>query len=336
MPCDDVGVDADARRRRRPRRTASAGRGGTDSARRRSRPVVSVRQVVVPSRSGRASSSCGDQRSAPAASGADLEADEPRDRRRRPRRAACHRRSCCPSTDGCSSSTTSLKKPLTRPSTIFGQRLLGLALLPGGRLGDPALVLDHVGRDVVAGQVLRTHRGDLHRRGRGPRSRRRPRTRPARRPAAAGRRPACAGRRRRLAVEVRDAAASSSFSPITAARSSTASATVLPEASVAALAAPRRRRPGWRRRRLTASVGERLELVVLGHEVGLGAAARPARRRLKATRPLVAERSAPRLAALACAGDPQDLDGLVEVAVGLGQGLLAVHHARRRWRRGAS
>ena len=66
-------------------------------------------------------------------------------------------------TDGWSSSTTSLKKPLSRPSMILGERLLGLALLAGGRLGDLALLGDDVGGDLVAGEVLRTHRGDLHR-----------------------------------------------------------------------------------------------------------------------------------------------------------------------------
>src|SRR5262245_25018703 len=42
------------------------------------------------------------------------------------------------------------------------QRPLGLALLAGGLLGDAPLGLDHVGRNLVAGQVLRPHRGDLH------------------------------------------------------------------------------------------------------------------------------------------------------------------------------
>src|SRR3954470_7479074 len=43
------------------------------------------------------------------------------------------------------------------------QHLLGLALLAGGGLGDAALVLDDVTRDVVAGAVLRAGRGDVHR-----------------------------------------------------------------------------------------------------------------------------------------------------------------------------
>ncbi|CAM5707032.1 hypothetical protein SBADM41S_07340 [Streptomyces badius] len=55
----------------------------------------------------------------------------------------------------------SLKKPLTRPSTIFGKGGLGLALGAGGLLGDAALGLDDLGRDVLAGQVLRGEGGDV-------------------------------------------------------------------------------------------------------------------------------------------------------------------------------
>ena len=65
-------------------------------------------------------------------------------------------------TDGWSSSTTSLKKPLTPALDDLGERLLGLALLARGRLGDLALLGDDVGGDLVAGEVLRAHRGDLH------------------------------------------------------------------------------------------------------------------------------------------------------------------------------
>src|SRR5487761_1364162 len=43
----------------------------------------------------------------------------------------------------------------------LGDRLLGLALLAGDLLRDPALPLGHVGRHLVAGDVLRTHRRDL-------------------------------------------------------------------------------------------------------------------------------------------------------------------------------
>ena len=45
---------------------------------------------------------------------------------------------------------------------ILGRARLGLALLAGGRLGDVPLVGDDVGRDLLAGEVLRAHRGDLH------------------------------------------------------------------------------------------------------------------------------------------------------------------------------
>src|ERR687886_765918 len=45
----------------------------------------------------------------------------------------------------------------------LGDRLLGLALLLGRLLGDAALGLDRLGRDLVAGQVTRAGRGDVHR-----------------------------------------------------------------------------------------------------------------------------------------------------------------------------
>ena len=68
----------------------------------------------------------------------------------------------------------------------LGQRRLGLALLAGGRLGDPALGLDGVGRDLVAGDVRRLHR----RRPAWPR-RGRPRRR---RPSNSTSTPTCGGR----------------------------------------------------------------------------------------------------------------------------------------------
>ena len=116
---------------------------------------------------------------------ADLEAGEALDRRRRPRPARPSTVFLLSLTDGCSSSTTSLKKPLTRPSTILGSACLGLALLAGGGLGDPALVLDDVGRDLVAGEV----RAGASRRSacaapRAASSSLRRRARPGRRPAA--------------------------------------------------------------------------------------------------------------------------------------------------------
>src|SRR3954466_16110408 len=45
----------------------------------------------------------------------------------------------------------------------LGDRLLGLALLLGRLLGDAALGLDRLGRDLVAGEVPRAGGGDVHR-----------------------------------------------------------------------------------------------------------------------------------------------------------------------------
>src|SRR4029079_5458800 len=44
-----------------------------------------------------------------------------------------------------------------------GEHLLGLALLAGRRLGDATLVVEHLGRDLVAGGVARPGGGDVHR-----------------------------------------------------------------------------------------------------------------------------------------------------------------------------
>ena len=63
---------------------------------------------------------------------------------------------------GWSSRATFLKKPPRRPSTILGMSLLGLALVAGDRLERGPLGVDDVGRDFVAGQVLRTSERDVH------------------------------------------------------------------------------------------------------------------------------------------------------------------------------
>src|SRR3954464_14131105 len=44
----------------------------------------------------------------------------------------------------------------------LGQRLLGLALLLGGLLGNATLGVDDLGRHLVAGEEARAHGGDLH------------------------------------------------------------------------------------------------------------------------------------------------------------------------------
>ena len=84
-------------------------------------------------------------------SGADLEPGEPGHRNARASSAPAATVFLLSCTEACSSSTLSLKKPLTRPSTIFGQRLLRLALLAGGRLGDAPLLLDAVLRGPPRG-----------------------------------------------------------------------------------------------------------------------------------------------------------------------------------------
>ena len=62
---------------------------------------------------------------------------------------------------GWSSRATSLKKPLSRPSTIFGSACSGLPSLRVIVSSVCALVLDLVGRDVVAAEVLRAGEGDV-------------------------------------------------------------------------------------------------------------------------------------------------------------------------------
>ena len=119
-------------------------------------------------------------------SGADAEAGEGRGLGRRPPSRTCATVFLLSLANGCSSRTFSLKKPLTRPSTILGSAASGLPSSRAVGLGDPALVLDRLGRDVVAGQDARAERGDVH-------ARRRAR-RPRRQPSAATRTPIWAGR----------------------------------------------------------------------------------------------------------------------------------------------
>src|SRR4051794_2910332 len=60
-----------------------------------------------------------------------------------------------------------LEEPVEATLDDPGKRLLGFALLACRRLGDLALLGDHVGGHLVAGDVQRPHRGDLHRGGAG-------------------------------------------------------------------------------------------------------------------------------------------------------------------------
>src|SRR3954452_3679195 len=56
-----------------------------------------------------------------------------------------------------------LEEPRHAAFDDLRQRLLGLSFLAGRGLGDAPLVLDDIGRHVVAGEVLRPQRRDLHR-----------------------------------------------------------------------------------------------------------------------------------------------------------------------------
>src|SRR5690606_9635373 len=56
-----------------------------------------------------------------------------------------------------------LEETVEAPLGDLGDRLLGLALLARGGLGDLALLGDDVGGDVLTREVARTHRCDLHR-----------------------------------------------------------------------------------------------------------------------------------------------------------------------------
>ena len=104
---------------------------------------------------------------------------------------------------------------------------------------------------------------------------------------------------------------------------STSAATVWPSTSVASSAC------GVGRLRLQRDVeqalGERDEVGVLGDEVGL--AVELEQRAVLADDDAVGRGALEALADVLGALDAQELDGLVVVAVGLGQGLLAVHHA---------
>ena len=72
-------------------------------------------------------------------------------------------------------------------------------------------------------------------------------------------------------------------------------------------------------------VGEGLEVGVLGHEVGL-AEQLDQRAALRGDQAVLGGALGATLGGLGRTGDAQDLDGGVEVAVGLGEGLLALHH----------
>src|SRR3954454_983685 len=206
------------------------------------------------------------------------------------------------------------------------QRLLGLALLACRGLGDLALLGHHVGGNLVAGHVARSHRGDLHRGA-------------ASHLAGFGAVPLelhqhdCSRRQGgRAAVHVRRDGAVENRDP--AELDLLADLDREPGDDLAdGGVAERHGREGFEvgRLRLRGGVGDLLssidELVALSHEVGL--AVQLDQRRTRGgdqpggCRPLRAT-----LLGLGGTLDAQDLDGLVEVAVGLLQCFLAVHHAR--------
>src|SRR4051812_42870321 len=206
------------------------------------------------------------------------------------------------------------------------QRLLGLALLAGRGLGDLALLGHHVGGNLVAGDVARSHRGDLHRGA-------------ASHLAGVGAVPlelhqhadgrrqvggAAVHVRRDGAVEDRDPAELDLLADLDREPGDD-----LADGGVAERYGGEGFEVG--RLRLGGGIGDLLsrrdELVALSHEVGL-AVQLDQRRTGGGDQPSGCRPLRSTLLGLGGTLDAQDLDGLVEVAVGLLQCFLAVHHAR--------
>ena len=232
-------------------------------------------------------------------------------------------------TNACSRSDEVLEEPLTRPSTIFGRRLLGLALLAGISSAIAPLLLDDVGRDVVAGEVLRRHRGDvlamsLADLGVGRRS-----TRPAPRSAAAGRGSCGAGSWPRTArLEAREAAdldllAERGVGLVEQLRDGLARLDLGVEQGLDVGRpgrSPPGRPPAGELRRSASPLATKSVSQLSSRSAPTPSPTWPRPGRWTAVRPVA-------LADVLGALDAQELDGLVEVAVGLLERLLAVHHA---------
>src|SRR3954454_3206848 len=203
----------------------------------------------------------------------------------------------------------------------LADRLLGLALLLGGLLGDATLGLDRLGRDLLAAEVARTRSGDVHRQA-------------ARGVLAAtgvlhgdtdGR-----GQVGGALVQVGGGLPLEDGEPAQHELLADTCRLALDQGRNG-LAVDLGREQGVDVGRLLGeddveqALGERDEVGVLGDEVGLAV-------ELEQSAVLVHDHAVgggalEALADVLGALDAQELDGLVVVAVGLGQGLLAVHHA---------
>src|SRR4051812_28229258 len=200
-------------------------------------------------------------------------------------------------------------------------RLLGLALLLGGLLGDPALGLHGLGRDLVAGEVARARGSDVHRQA-------------ARRvlAAAAVLHRDTDGRRQvgGALVQVGGRRAVEDDEPGQHQLLADARRLGLAEGGAllpVVLGGQQRVDVGrlLLQHDVEQTVGQLHEVGVLGDEVGL--AVELEQRAVLADDDAVRGGALEALADVLGALDPQELDGLVVVAVGLGERLLAVHHA---------
>src|SRR4051794_18714381 len=203
----------------------------------------------------------------------------------------------------------------------LGDRLLGLALLLGGLLGDAALGLDGLGRHLLAGEVARARGGDVHRQS-------------ARRVLAAtvvlhrdtDRRGQVGG----PLVQVHRGRALEEGEPRQDQLLTDAGRLGLDQlldGLAVDLGGQQGRQVGrvLLDRDLEKSLGEGDEVAVLRDEVGL--AVQLQQRAALAHDDAVGRRALEALADVLGALDAHKLDRLVVLAIGLGEGLLGVHHA---------
>src|SRR6266480_817006 len=203
---------------------------------------------------------------------------------------------------------------------------LGLALLAGGLLGDVPLVRHHVGGHLVTRDVLRAHRRDLHR---DP-----ARVVDARLVLLAAELDGDAHLRRQvgaLAVQVHRDVAVKRGDPVDHELLADAGRLRLDDRGDGASVAVRGREQPVHIGRalgvddLDEALGQRHEVGVLGDEVGL--AVQFEKRITGVGHQTVGGGTPGALADVLGALDTQDFDGPVEVALGLVEGLLTVHHA---------